>query len=161
MGAMPSGDTCWMGMFCLNMMTIALELALTNAAYENIALKFFEHFLAIAAAMNNIADEGIKLWNREDEFFYDVLHLPDDSHLPIKIRSLVGLIPLCAVETIEPEVLDALPTFKEHLEWFLTHRPDLTRLVSYWQQPNAGERRLLGLVRGHRLKRLLKRLLDP
>lgn len=153
--------TSWMGMFCLNMMTIALELALTNPVYENIAVKFFEHFLAIAAAMNNIAEEGIQLWDREDEFFYDVLHLPDDSHLPLKIRSLIGLIPLCAVETIEPEVLDALPTFKGHLEWFLTHRPDLTSLVSHWQVSDSGARRLLGLVRGHRLKSLLKRMLDP
>jgi Glycosyl hydrolase family 63 C-terminal domain len=153
--------TSWMGMFCLNMMTIALELALTNPAYEDIALKFFEHFLAIAAAMNNIADEGIRLWDAEDEFFYDVLHLPDDSHLPLKIRSLVGLIPLCAVETLEPHVLDALPRFKGHLTWFLNYRPDLTRLVSHWQLPGSGERRLLALVRGHRMKRLLKRMLDP
>jgi hypothetical protein len=153
--------TSWMGMFCLNMMSIALELALSNPVYENIALKFFEHFLAIAAAMNNIAEEGIQLWSHEDEFFYDVLHLPDDSHLPLRIRSLVGLIPLCAVETLEPELLNALPTFKGHLEWFLMHRPDLTRLVSHWQVPNSGERRLLGLVRGHRLKCLLKRMLDP
>jgi hypothetical protein len=153
--------TSWMGMFCLNMMTIALELALANPVYENIALKFFEHFLAIAAAMNNIAEEGIKLWDKDDEFFYDVLHLPDDSHVPLKICSLVGLIPLCAVETIEPEVLEALPTFKGHLEWFLTHRPDLTRLVSHWLSPDSGARRLLGLVRGHRLKCLLKRMLDP
>ncbi|HEX6553419.1 MAG TPA: hypothetical protein VF026_11710 [Ktedonobacteraceae bacterium] len=151
----------WMGMFCLNMMTIALELALTNPVYEDIALKFFEHFLAIAAAMNNIADEGIRLWDKDDEFFYDVLHLPDDSHVPIKIRSLVGLIPLCAVETLEPQLLDALPRFKGHLTWFLTYRPDLTRLVSHWQQPDTGERRLLALVRGHRMKSLLKRLLDP
>ena len=156
-----SDGTSWMGMFCLNMMTIALELALTNPVYEDIALKFFEHFLAIAAAMNNIADEGIKLWDGEDEFFYDVLHLPDDSHLPIKIRSLVGLIPLCAVETLEPELLDALPRFKGHLTWFLTYRPDLTRLVSHWQQPGTGERRLLALVRGHHMKSLLRRMLDP
>ena len=153
--------TSWMGMFCLNMMTIALELALYNPVYEDIALKFFEHFLAIAAAMNNIADEGIRLWDAEDEFFYDVLRLPDDSHLPLKIRSLVGLIPLCAVETLEPHVLDALPRFKGHLTWFLNYRPDLTRLVSHWQQPGSGERRLLALVRGHRMKRLLKRMLDP
>src|SRR5579883_1881548 len=156
-----SDGTSWMGMFCLNMMTIALELALNNPVYEDIALKFFEHFLAIAAAMNNIADEGIKLWDKEDEFFYDVLHLPDDSHLPIKIRSLVGLIPLCAVETLEPELLDALPRFRGHLTWFLKYRPDLTRLVSHWQQPDAGERRLLALVRGHRMKSLLKRMLAP
>src|SRR5262249_2794775 len=156
-----SDGTSWMGMFCLNMMTIALELALSNRVYEDIALKFFEHFLAIAAAMNNIAGEGIELWNEDDEFFYDVLRLPDDSHLPITIRSLVGLIPLCAVETIEPHVLAALPRFNYHLTWFLTHRPDLTRLVSHWQLPGMEERRLLALVRGHRMKRLLKRMLDP
>src|SRR6266699_2213100 len=144
----------------LNMMTIALELALNNPVYEDIALKFFEHFLAIAAAMNNIADEGIRLWDEEDEFFYDVLHLPGDTYHPIKIRSLVGLIPLCAVEVLEPHVLDALPTFKYHLTWFLNYRPDLMRLVSHWQQPEAGERHLLALVRGHRMKRLLKRMLD-
>jgi Mannosylglycerate hydrolase MGH1-like glycoside hydrolase domain/Glycosyl hydrolase family 63 C-terminal domain len=155
-----SDGTSWMGMFSLNMMTIALELALNNPVYEDIALKFFEHFLAIAAAMNNIADEGIKLWDEEDEFFYDVLHLPDDTYHPIKIRSLVGLIPLCAVEVLEPHVLDALPTFKYHLTWFLNYRPDLMRLVSHWQQPEAGERRLLALVRGHPMKRLLKRMLD-
>ncbi len=157
-----SDATSWMGMFCLNMMTIALELALTNAAYEDIALKFFEHFLAIAEAMNNMAEEGIQLWNKEDEFFYDVLHLPNDIYLPMKIRSLVGLIPLFAVETLEPRVLNALPRFKFHLEWFLTHRPDLTRLVvSRWQQPDSGERRLLSLVHGHHLRSLLKRMLDP
>ena len=155
-----SDGTSWMGMFSLNMMTIALELALNNPVYEDIALKFFEHFLAIAAAMNNIADEGIRLWDEEDEFFYDVLHLPDDTYHPIKIRSLVGLIPLCAVEVLDPHVLDALPTFKYNLTWFLNYRPDLMRLVSHWQQPEAGERRLLALVRGHRMKRLLKRMLD-
>jgi Glycosyl hydrolase family 63 C-terminal domain len=155
-----SDGTSWMGMFCLNMMTIALELALENPVYEDIALKFFEHFLSIAAAMNNIADEGIKLWDEEDEFFYDVLHLPDDTYRSMKIRSLVGLIPLCAVEVLEPHVLDALPTFKYHLTWFLNYRQDLIRLVSHWQQPEAGERRLLALVRGHRMKCLLKRLLD-
>jgi Glycosyl hydrolase family 63 C-terminal domain len=156
-----SDSTSWMGMFCLNMMTIALELALTNPVYEDIALKFFEHFLAIAAAMNNIADEGIHLWDKEDEFFYDVLNRPDGSHLPLKIRSLVGLIPLCAVETLEPGVLQALPRFNYHLTWFLTHRPDLTRLVSHWQQADAGERHLLALVRGHRMKRLLRHMLAP
>ncbi len=155
-----SDGTSWMGMFCLNMMTIALELALTNPVYQDIALKFFEHFLAIAAAMNNIADEGIRLWDEEDEFFYDVLHLPNDTYLPLKIRSLVGLIPLCAVEILEPHVLDALPAFRYHLTWFLTYRPDLTRLVSHLQQPDAGARRLLSLVRGSRIKSLLKHMLD-
>src|SRR6202171_2595316 len=156
-----SDATSWMGMYCLNMLAIALELALANPVYEDIALKFFEHFLAIAAAMNNIAEEGIHLWDEEDEFFYDVLNLPDGSHFPLKIRSLVGLIPLCAVETLEPEVLQALPRFNYHLTWFLTHRPDLTRLVSHWQQAGAGEQHLLALVRGHRMKRLLRHMLAP
>ena len=153
--------TSWMGMYCLNMMTIALELARTNRAYENIALKFFEHFLAIASAMNNIADEGIPLWDKEDEFFYDVLHLPDESHRPMKLRSLVGLIPLCAVEMLDADMLDELPRFKGHVEWVLNHRPDLRCLVSHWRSPGSNEQFLLTLVRGHRLKCLLKRMLDP
>ena len=156
-----SDSTSWMGMFCLNMLTIALELALTNPVYEDIALKFFEHFLAIAAAMNNIAGEGIHLWDDEDELFYDVLNQPDGTRLRLKIRSLVGLIPLCAVEVLEPEVLAALPRFNYHLTWYLTHRPELTGLVSHWQQAGTGVRRLLALVRGHRMKRLLSHLLDP
>ena len=155
-----SDGTSWMAMFSLNMMTIALELALTNPVYEDIATKFFEHFLAIAAAMNNMGDDGMALWDADDEFFYDVLSLPDGRYVPLKIRSLVGLIPLCAVETVEPHVLAALPGFRERLEWFLTHRPDLTRLVSHWEQPGEGQRHLLALVRGHRMKRLLARLLD-
>ena len=89
-----SDGTSWMGMFSLNMMTIALELSRTNPAYENIATKFFEHFLSIADALNNLAGDGISLWDDEDEFFYDVLHLPDDHRMRLKVRSLVGLIPL-------------------------------------------------------------------
>ena len=155
-----SDGTSWMGMFCLNMMTIALELALSNPVYEDIATKFFEHFLFIADAMNNLGGQGIALWNEEDEFFYDVLHLPDNSNTPMKLRSFVGLIPLFAVETIDPVVLEELPTFKMRLEWFLTNRPDLSRLVSHWEIPGLGQRRLLAMVRGHRLKKLLKRALD-
>ena len=156
-----SDGTSWMGMFCLNMLTIALELARSNPVYEDIALKFFEHFLAIAVAMNNIAGEGIALWDEQDEFFYDVLNRPDGASLPLKIRSLVGLIPLCAVAMLEPEVLQALPRFSAHLTWFLTHRPDLTNLVSDGHQPDPGKRLLLALVRGQRLQRLLKRMLAP
>ncbi len=156
-----SDGTAWMGMFCLNMLMIALELARENRVYEDVATKFFEHFLYIADALNNIAGEGISLWDEEDQFFYDVLHMPDDSHVPLRVRSLVGFIPLLAVETIEPELLDALPEFKVRLEWFLEHRPQLASLVSRWHEPGIGERRLLALVRGHRMKRLLKRMLDP
>ena len=155
-----SDGTSWMGMFCLNMLTISLELACHNSAYEDIALKFFEHFLFIAEAMNNIAGEGISLWNEEDEFFYDVLHLEHGENIPLKIRSMVGLIPLFAVTTIEPSLLDKVPRFKYHLEWFLEHRPDLAKLVSHWQIPKMGNRRLLAILRGHRMKRVLYRMLD-
>ncbi len=125
-----SDGTSWMGMFSLNMLTIALELAVHNRVYEDIATKFFEHFLYIAEAMNNIGGEGIGLWDEQDEFFYDVLHLPNGQNRPLKVRSMVGLIPLYAVTTIEPALLEQLPAFKARLEWFRTHRPDLARLVS-------------------------------
>ncbi len=155
-----SDGTSWMAMFSLNMMTIALELARTNPVYEDIASKFFEHFLSIADAMNNLGGEGIPLWDEQDEFFYDVLNLPDGELVRLKVRSLVGLVPLLAVETIEPALLEALPGFRARLEWYLSYRPDLARLVSRWQEPGAGERRLLALVRGSRMKRLLRRMLD-
>jgi hypothetical protein len=128
--------------------------------YEDVATKFFEHFLSIAEAMSNIGDEGIGLWDDEDKFFYDVLHLPDGSMTPLKVRSMVGLIPLFAVETLEPELLDRVPEFKRRLEWFLAYRPDLASLVSHWNEEGRGHRRLLSLLRGHRMKRLLKRMLD-
>ena len=156
-----SDGTSWMGMFSLNMMQMALELARENPVYENIATKFFEHFLGIAAAMNNLGGKGIGLWDEDDEFFYDVLHTPGDRVFPLRVRSVVGLMPLLAVETIDPELLDRMPGFKARLEWTLEHRPDLARLVSRWQVPGAGERRLVALTRGHRMKCLLRRMLDP
>ena len=156
-----SDGTSWMGMFSLNLMRIAIELARENHVYENIATKFFEHFLGIAAAMNNLGGKGIGLWNEEDEFYYDVLHTPGGRYLPLKVRSLVGLMPLLAVETIQWQLIDALPGFKARLEWYLTHRPDLASLVSRWQEPGMGERRLVALTRGHRMKCLLRRMLDP
>ncbi|HEX5504134.1 MAG TPA: hypothetical protein VFW96_16020 [Thermomicrobiales bacterium] len=156
-----SDGTSWMAMFSLNMMTIALELARENPVYENIATKFFEHFLAIAAAMSDRGGTGVDLWDEKDRFFYDVLHLPDDRTVPLKARSFVGLIPLFAVETVEPDLLNLLPGFKERLEWYLTNRPDLAELVSQWYAPGLGERRLLAICRGHRLKALLRRALDP
>jgi hypothetical protein len=156
-----SDGTSWMGMFCLTMMQTALELALENPVYENIATKFFEHFLGIAAAMNNAGGQGIGLWNEEDEFFYDVLHTPGNRYFPLKVRSLVGLMPLLAVETLEPAVLETMPGFAERLEWYLANRPDLAGLVSRWYEPGNGERRLMALTRGHRMKCLLRRMLDP
>ena len=152
--------TSWMAMYCLNLMRIALELAQHNHTYEDIATKFFEHFLYIAAAMNNIGDQGIGLWDDEDEFYYDELRLPSGELMPLKVRSMVGLIPLYAVEILEPELLDSLPDFKRRLEWFLNYRPDLAALVSRWNEPGRGDRRLLSLLRGHRMKCLLRRMLD-
>ncbi len=156
-----SDGTSWMAMFSLNMMTIALELARTNPVYEDIATKFFEHFMYIAGAMNNMGREGISLWDEEDQFFYDVLRTPDGRSVPLRVHSLVGLIPLLAVEVVEPDSLKKFPAFKSHLEWFLEHRPQLAGLVSHWHTPGIGERRQLALVRGHRFKQLLKRALDP
>jgi len=154
--------TSWMAMYALNLMRIALELARSDRVYEDIATKFFEHFLHIAQALTHIGgqDGGVGLWDDNDEFFYDVLHLPDGSAQPLKVRSMVGLIPLFAVETLEPELLEQLPDFKRRCDWLLTHRPDLAALVSRWNQAGRGSRHLLSLLRGHRMKRLLKRLLD-
>jgi hypothetical protein len=155
-----SDGTSWMAMYALNLMRIALELAEYNHVYEDIASKFFEHFLGIAEAMSSMYSNDVGLWDEKDQFFYDVLNLPDDQRVLMRIRSLVGLIPLFAVETLEPELLDKLPGFRRRLEWFLNHRPDLADLVSHWQSPGRGERRLLSLLRGHRMKKLLKRMLD-
>jgi Mannosylglycerate hydrolase MGH1-like glycoside hydrolase domain/Glycosyl hydrolase family 63 C-terminal domain len=152
--------TAWMAMYSLNLMRIALELGRHNRVYEDIATKFFEHFLHIAEAMTNIGDDGVGLWNEEDQFYYDVLSTPDQRLVPLKVRSMVGLIPLFAVETIDQGLLEELPEFAARLRWFLEYRPDLARLVSRWEEPGMGERRLLSLLRGHRMKRLLARMLD-
>jgi len=125
--------TSWMAMYSLNLMRIALELARHNHVYEDIATKFFEHFLHIAEAMNNIGDEGLGLWCEDDEFYYDALNLPNGQVKALKIRSLVGLIPLYAVEVLSSELLDEVPEFKRRLEWFLNYRPDLAKLVSRWR----------------------------
>ena len=156
-----SDATSWMGMFCLNLMRIAIELAMENHVYENIATKFFEHFLGIAAAMNNLGGKGIGLWNDEDEFYYDVLRTPSGRFIPLKVRSVVGLLPLLAVDVIQPTLIDALPGFKSRLEWYLAERPDLCSLISRWEEPGMGQRRLVAITRGHRMKCLLRRMLDP
>ncbi len=147
-------------MYTLNLMRIALELALEDNVYEDIASKFFEHFLYIAAAMNSSDSEGAGLWDETDQFYYDVLHLPDGRQIPLRLRSMVGLIPLFAVEVLDASVFARLPHFTNRLRWFLDHRPNLAQLVSRWHDPNAGEQHLLSLLRGHRMKRLLGRMLD-
>jgi Glycosyl hydrolase family 63 C-terminal domain len=165
--ALPSGGyinqadgTAWMAMYTLNLMRIALELAQTDHVYEDIASKFFEHFLYIAGAMTNIGGDGIGLWDEEDEFYYDVVHLPDGERIPLRLRSLVGLIPLFAVEVLDASVFTRLRSFSARAHWFLEHRPHLARLVSRWHDASTGERHLLSLLRGHRMKRLLNRMLD-
>ncbi|HUY83893.1 MAG TPA: hypothetical protein VMU86_04925, partial [Steroidobacteraceae bacterium] len=152
--------TSWMAMYALNLMRIALELAQHNHVYEDIATKFFEHFLHIAEAMSTQYNEGDGLWDEGDGFYYDVLCMADGRHRRLRVRSMVGLIPLFAVETLEPELLDKLPGFRGRLEWLLEARPDLAGLVSHWREPGRGDRRLLSLLRGHRMKCLLRRMLD-
>ena len=151
--------TAWMAGYALNMMRIALELAGAEPSYQDIAAKFFEHFLYIAEAMSH-AGNGSGLWDEQDQFFYDTLCLPDGATMPLRVRSIVGLIPLMAVQVLEPEIVANLPDFRARLDWFLEHRPDLAALISHWGTPGAGERRLLALLRGHRMQSLLVRMLD-
>ena len=154
-----SDGTAWVAMYSLNLMRIALELARFDLVYEDIASKFFEHFLHIAEAMTKIGPESSGLWDEEDKFYYDVLSIHGRS-IPLRIRSMVGLIPLFAVEVLDPALFEALPGFTRRLRWFLEHRPDLAKLVSRWNETATGERHLLSLLRGHRMKRLLARMLD-
>jgi hypothetical protein len=153
--------TAWMGMFCLNMLAIALELAHTNPAYEDVATKFFEHFIYIAHAINHLGGEQVSLWDPDDGFFYDVLHTPGGHSVPLKIRSLVGLIPLFAVETIEPELLELLPRFRRRMEWFIKYRPHLVKEIASLTEPGEGGRRLLAIVNREKLTEILPRMLDP
>ncbi len=154
-----SDATSWMGMYCLNMLAIALELAREDNAYEDVASKFFEHFVYICRAMNNIAGEKIELWNSEDGFFYDVLDLPDGRKFPLKVRSMVGLIPLFAVETIGSDVCDRVPGFKRRMQWFLENRPDFARHVEV-DTSDGQVRWFLSLVDRQRLKQICRYLLD-
>ncbi len=153
--------TSWMAMFALNLMRMSLELAVHDHVYEDLATKFFEHFLYIAEAMTRFGKHDTGLWNEEDGFFDSMLNLPDGQVVPLTVRSMVGLVPLFAVETLDPALLAKTPAFAHTLDWFLHHRPDLASLVSHWNVPGAGERRLLSLLRGHRMKAVLKRMLDP
>ncbi len=155
-----SDGTSWMAMYCLNLLAIAMELAREETAYGDVASKFFEHFVYIAAAMNNLGGHGTGLWDEEDGFYYDVLHLPDGSHYPVKARSMVGLIPLLAVEILEPEVMDRLPGFQRRMQWFLDHNAEVPKLVDMSRQSPRGVRRLLSIVYGQRLKRVLRYMLD-
>ena len=155
-----SDGTSWMAMYALNLLVIALELAQEDASYEDVASKFWEHFLHIARAMNNRGADEIRLWDEQEGFFYDVLHLPEGKPFPMKVRSMVGLIPLFAVQTLEPELLDRLPDFKRRMEWFIANRSDLTENVACMRTPGNSERRLLSIVNRDQLRRVLRFMLD-
>ena len=155
-----SDGTSWMAMFCLNMLAIALELAKEDKVYEDVASKFFEHFVRISDAMNNIGSDDTELWHERDGFYYDVLHLEDRRNVPLKVRSMVGLIPLFAVETLEEDWLEDLPDFKKRTEWFLENRPDLTSQISCMQAEGRNGRRILSIVTKERLTRILRYMLS-
>ena len=163
-----SDGTSWMGMYSLNMLAIALELAKENSSYEDIASKFFEHFLYIADAMNRVGEREIALWDAADGFYYDVLHFPDDNQVSLKVRSLVGLIPLLAVQPVEPEILEQFPGFKRRMEWFVQNRPDLRQNVACMETEGTGARRLLaicfkppgGTEAQNKLRHILQKMLD-
>ena len=155
-----SDGTSWMAMYCLNMLVIALELATEDPVYEDMASKFFEHFVYIADAMNNRGGKGITLWDEEDGFYYDVLHFQDGGHLFMKVRSMVGLIPLFAVETLEPQIVDKFPGFKRRMQWFVENHRSVLNLIDTSESCPQGVRRLLSIPTRERLLRVLKYMLD-
>ncbi|HXZ28434.1 MAG TPA: glucosidase [Terriglobales bacterium] len=154
-----SDGTSWMAMYTLNMLGIALELARHDPTYEDVATKFGEHFVYIADAMNNIGRQGIELFDPEDGFYYDVLRFPDGTHFPLKVRSMVGLIPLFAVESFEDELLQRLRGFRTRLQWFMQHRPHLVKGCAC-MEPGATGRRMMAIVNPERLRQVLKVMLD-
>jgi hypothetical protein len=155
-----SDGTSWMAMYSLNMLRIAMELAQEDDAYEDIATKFFEHFLMIGGAMTNLAGEGMGLWDDQDNFFYDWLVMKNGEKFPLRVRSLVGLIPIFAVEVIDAKLLEKMPKFTKRLEWYLRYRPTLASLVSRWNTPGADDTRLMAMTRAFRSSKVLERALD-
>jgi len=155
-----SDGTSWMGMYCLNMLAMALELAQDDRAYEDVASKFFEHFVYIAHATHHLGGEGMGLWDDEDGFFYDVLNLPEGSRCPMKVRSLVGLIPLFAVETFDTEQADRLPGFKRRAQWFIDNNPELREHIAFKDKPGGGRRVMLSIVTTEQLPKVLRLMLD-
>lgn len=153
--------TSWMAMFSLNMLRISLDLCAFNKVYQFTATKFLEHFLYIAGAMSNISGENISLWDDEDNFFYDVLHLPGKEPKVMKVKSIVGIIPFFAVEPIREEMFSGLPEFRKRMDFFMKEKPKLAALVSSWIQPGNEKRRLFSLLRGHRMKSILQKMLNP
>ncbi|HEY6002132.1 MAG TPA: glucosidase [Anaeromyxobacter sp.] len=150
-----SDGTSWMAMYSLNLLSIALELACEEPEYEDVASKFWEHFVHIARAMNTMG-----LWDEADGFYYDLLHAPSGEQVPLRVRSLVGLIPLYAVESFPSALLERFPSFLRRLEWFIDHRPDLTEGVACMRTRGTEDRRLFSVVSPERLRRILRVMLD-
>jgi Glycosyl hydrolase family 63 C-terminal domain len=155
-----SDSTSWMAMFCLNMLSIAMELAQQDPSYEDVASKFFEHFVFIAQAMNDIGGEGIGLWDDQDGFYYDVLHMSAGEHIAMKTRSVVGLVPLFASETLEPDELARFPGFRRRMQWFLDHHPDVSEHVDMSRQSAHGKRILLTIANRSKLERIYRYIFD-
>ncbi|MBB6502839.1 MGH1-like glycoside hydrolase domain-containing protein [Pedobacter cryoconitis] len=153
--------TSWMAMYALNMMQISMELSLHFDVFESMAIKFSEHFLYIAGSISNMGEDSIGLWDEEDGFYYDMLRKADGSSDRLRLRSLVGLIPMFAQVVFDEDKWTKLPKLKERLDWFMKQRPDLVQLVSHWTDTKGSDQHLLSLLRGHRMKLLLKRMLDP
>ncbi|MBZ0301946.1 MAG: glucosidase [Anaerolineae bacterium] len=153
--------TAWMAMYCLNMLAIALELARSKPAYEDVATKFFEHFVYITHAFYHPVGHYLSLWDEDDGFFYDNLHTPGGRHVRLKTRSFVGLIPLLAVTHIAPDTLDRLPRFRRRTEWFVKYRPNLVENMTWLTREGAQGDYLLSIVGPDRLARILQRVLDP
>ncbi len=155
-----SDGTSWMAMYCLDMLAIAVELAREDPAYEDVANKFFEHFVYISEAMNDMGREGVGLWDEQDGFYYDVLHTGDNQRLPIKVRSMVGLIPLFAVETFEPEDLEGLKDFRRRAQWFLDRHPGVANHLDMSRRSPGGTRYLLTIANRRKLERIYRYVLD-
>ena len=156
-----SDATGWMGMFCLNLMRIALELARTNKVYEGTALKFFEHYIYIGAAMKHMGGQNYSLWDEDDGFFYDVLRHPDGAFEKFRVRSLVGLVPLYAVEQLRLEAIENLAEFRTNFLWFVNNRRQLTEACCYRIEQPGGPSYALTVVDRDQLRRMLARVLDP
>jgi hypothetical protein len=155
-----SDGTSWMAAYSLNLLRIATELAVTNKAYNDIASKFFEHFIYIAGAMSNLGQDNEGLWDETDGFFYDQLRLPDNSTEKMRVRSIVGLIPLFAAEVLDDSDITTNPIFSDRMKWFAENRPDLSSLVSRWAETKGPGKHLISLLRGYRMKSLLRYMLD-
>jgi len=166
--ALPTGGyleqadgTAWMALYAQNMLDIAVELALHDSTYEPLAVKFYEHFIRIAAATSQVVDQHESMWDEEDGFFYDVLRVPGQWSTRLKVRSVVGLLPLCAVSIYRPEALTRLPEFLARVQWFNRNRPELLAGINPPGRPGVNGRVMLSMLTDDRLRRVLARMLDP